>query len=100
MGIMERNNRINLPMVGSFTNATAKPLLLDSLFPFDPYMLKDSKSFVDNIYRPFTGEFLTDDSDEKEERRRRRRTVRLLTLVLGEEERDVTVFGPPIVVVV
>ena len=52
-------------MVGSFTNATAKPLLLDSLFPFDPYMLKDSKSFIDNIYRPFTGEFLMDDSDEE-----------------------------------
>ena len=52
-------------MVGSMTNATAKPILLDSLFPFDPYMLEVSKRFVQGIYRLYTGDFVMDDSDEE-----------------------------------
>ena len=52
-------------MVGSMTNATAKPILLDSLFPFDPYMLEVSKRFVQGIYRLYTGDFVMDDTDEE-----------------------------------
>ena len=48
------------------STSLAKPLLLDCLFPFDPYMLEDSQSFVTEIYRPFTGEFLEDSEDEED----------------------------------
>merc|ERR1711874_94434 len=65
--IVQRNSRINLPVVGSMSSSKAKPLLLDCFFPFDPYMLEDSRVFVTNIYRPFTGEFIDDSEDEEED---------------------------------
>ena len=46
-----------MPVVGS--------LLLDCFFPFDPYLLEETKEFVDQIYRPYTGEFIYE-SDEEE----------------------------------
>ena len=55
--IIQRNSRINLPVVGR--------LLLDCFFPFDPYLLEETKEFVDQIYRPYTGEFIYE-SDEEE----------------------------------
>jgi len=66
--IIKRNSRINLPVVGSLSQAGSKgkPLLLDCFFPFDPYVLEDSKEFVDKIYRPYTGEIIYE-SDEEEE---------------------------------
>lgn len=48
------------------SSSKAKPLLLDCFFPFDPYMLEDSQTFVTNIYRPFTGEFIDDSEDEED----------------------------------
>ena len=49
------------------SSSKAKPLLLDCFFPFDPYMLEDSQTFVTSIYRSFTGEFIDDSEDEEEE---------------------------------
>jgi len=65
--IIQRNSRINLPVVGSLSQAGSKgkPMLLDCFFPFDPYLLQETKNFVDNIYRPYTGEII-DESDEEE----------------------------------
>jgi len=61
--IIQRNNRINLPVVGSLSSASAgaKPLLLDCFFPFDPFILDESKVYVSEIYRPFAGEVFDDD---------------------------------------
>ena len=56
-----------MPVVGSMSSSKAKPLLLDCFFPFDPYMLEDSRVFVTNIYRPFTGEFIDDSDDDEDE---------------------------------
>jgi len=66
--IIQRNNRINLPVVGSLSMASSKgkPLLLDCFFPFDPFLLEQTKEMVENIYRPYTGEII-DDSDEEED---------------------------------
>jgi len=65
--IIQRNSRINLPVVGSLSQASSKgkPLLLDCFFPFDPYLLEETKEYVGHIYRPYTGEFIAD-SDEEE----------------------------------
>ena len=62
-------SRINLPVVGSLSSASAeaKPLLLDCFFPFDPYLLEESKVYINDIYRPFTGEIFDDLSQDDEE---------------------------------
>jgi len=67
--IIQRNNRINLPVVGSLSgsSATAKPLLLDCFFPFDPYMLEESKIYIEDIYRPYTGEIFNDLSQDEDD---------------------------------
>ena len=49
--VIQRNNRLNLPVVGTKASTTsvigeAKPALLDTFFPFDPYRLEQSKNFV------------------------------------------------------
>ena len=56
-------SRINLPVVGSLSSASAgaKPLLLDCFFPFDPYILDESRVYVSEIYRPFAGEVFDED---------------------------------------
>ena len=56
-------SRINLPVVGSLScaSAGAKPLLLDCFFPFDPFILDESKVYVSEIYRPFAGEVFDED---------------------------------------
>merc|ERR1712242_164054 len=67
--IIQRNNRINLPVVGSLSSTTtaAKPLLLDCFFPFDPYLLDESKIYIEDIYRPYTGEIIEDLSQDAED---------------------------------
>lgn len=67
--VMERNNRINLPIVGSLSsaNTTGKPLLLDCFFPFDPYLLPCSKHWVDDMYREYHGDEDDDSEEEGEE---------------------------------
>uniref|UniRef100_H2ZK44 RNA polymerase I-specific transcription initiation factor RRN3 n=1 Tax=Ciona savignyi TaxID=51511 RepID=H2ZK44_CIOSA len=47
--IVERNNRQMLPVVGMATLSVKNPL--ESFFPFDPYLLKRSSSFVHPIYK-------------------------------------------------
>jgi hypothetical protein len=51
--IIQRNSRISLPVVGNLSSSgaplsheNAKPMLLDSFFPFDPYRLANSKVFI------------------------------------------------------
>merc|ERR1712029_1078711 len=51
-------------------NISAKPLLLDCFFPFDPYLLDESKVYIQDLYRPFNGQIFEelshdDDSDEE-----------------------------------
>ena len=54
-------------MVGSLGQAGSKgkPMLLDCFFPFDPYLLEDSREFVEKIYRPYTGEIIDESEDEE-----------------------------------
>lgn len=68
--IVQRNSRISLPVVGSLSGAVGeagKPLLLDSFFPFDPYTLKISGSFVADIYRVYAGAMIEEEDDSDEE---------------------------------
>ena len=58
--IMQRNSSL------SMASSKGKPLLLDSFFPFDPFLLEETKEMVEGIYRPYTGE-INDDSDEEED---------------------------------
>ena len=42
--VIARNSRITLPVVGNLSQSSSgKALLLDSFFPFDPYLLKKSR---------------------------------------------------------
>ena len=72
--IIERNNRINLPVVGNLSqinsgdvSSLAKPVLLDSFFPFDPYMLKESEKYVKDHYRVYNGATIEDSDSEDED---------------------------------
>ena len=74
--VIQRNARLDLPVVGSLSSNTsvigeAKPCLLDTFFPFDPYRLRDSKAFISNMYREYQGtldeEDSSEDSDEEED---------------------------------
>ena len=62
-----------MPVVGSLSssdNISAKPLLLDCFFPFDPYLLEESKVYIQDLYRPFNGQIfeeLSHDDDSEEE---------------------------------
>ena len=54
--VIERNNRINLPVVGSLSSgASVKPLLLDCFFPFDPCLLPRVKPWVERHYLQYQG---------------------------------------------
>merc|ERR1711953_200195 len=66
--VIQRNNRLNLPVVGTKASTTsvigdAKPALLDTFFPFDPYRLEQSKYFVKGHYREYQGSMLDEESD-------------------------------------
>lgn len=68
--IIERNNRINLPIVGGLSSlgtGEGKPVLLDSFFPFDPYMLKLSRGFITDNYRVYQGAMIESDNEDSEE---------------------------------
>jgi len=67
--VIERNNRLNLPVVGSLSSSTdqGKPLLLDCFFPFDPYLLPQSKPWVHQMYREYQGDPHSDSDEEEEE---------------------------------
>ena len=69
--VIQRNNRLNLPVVGTKASTTsvigdAKPALLDTFFPFDPYRLKESENFVKCHYREYQGSLL-DENDSEED---------------------------------
>jgi len=67
--VIERNNRINLPVVGNLSsaNVTGKPLLLDCYFPFDPYRLPNSKHWINEFYREYNGDPHDDSEDEDDD---------------------------------
>ena len=69
--VIERNNRINLPVVGSLSSgAIVKPLLLDCFFPFDPCLLPRIKPWVETHYLQYQGLqgiFQTEEEDDDEE---------------------------------
>ena len=52
---------LDLPVVGTLSSNTssvitdAKPCLLDTFFPFDPYRLRKSKVFFVEMYREYQG---------------------------------------------
>jgi len=68
--VLERNNRINLPVVGSLSSgASVKPLLLDCFFPFDPCLLPRVKPWVETHYLQYQGLqgiLQTEEEDEEE----------------------------------
>jgi len=68
--VLERNNRINLPVVGSLSSgASVKPLLLDCFFPFDPCLLPRVKPWVEMHYLQYQGLqgiLQTEEEDEEE----------------------------------
>ena len=70
--VIQRNNRLNLPVVGTKASTTsvigdAKPALLDTFFPFDPYRLEESKNFVKLHYREYQGSLGDEDSEGSED---------------------------------
>ena len=67
--VIERNNRINLPTIGSLSTSHVggKYVLLDDFFPFDPYRLKESNKFVSDIYRVYVGPIIHPDSDDEDD---------------------------------
>merc|ERR1711994_121955 len=68
--VIERNNRINLPVVGSLSSGSkVKPLLLDCFFPFDPCLLPRVKPWVETHYLQYQwlqGILQTEDEDDEE----------------------------------
>jgi len=70
--IIQRNNRICLPVVGSAQaalsarreDAASKNNVLDAFFPFDPYRLPLSKGHFQGFYREYSA---ADDSSSSEE---------------------------------
>lgn len=60
--ILERNK--NVFYSSNDTNAHVR---IESFFPFDPYKLKSSKHFIDNIYREWIADDDDDSSDEDED---------------------------------
>ena len=71
--VIQRNARLDLPVVGSLSSNTsvigeAKPCLLDTFFPFDPYRLRNSKAFISDMYREYQGTLEEeDDSSDSDE---------------------------------
>lgn len=56
--IMERNARSTLPTVYQDSSGLMSGIShthLDEFFPFDPYLLKRSKAFIDPLYREYSG---------------------------------------------
>lgn len=57
--VIERNNRINLPVVGGLSStivsAGSKPLLLDCFFPFDPCLLPRCRTWIEPVYLQYQG---------------------------------------------
>jgi len=110
--VIERNNRINLPVVGSLSSgASVKPLLLDCFFPFDPCLLPRVKPWVETHYLQYQGlqgilqteeeddEESSDDEEEEEEgvgqkeakvpsRRKRQSSIRSSISSSGRSRQD------------
>ncbi|KAK7082364.1 hypothetical protein SK128_024811 [Halocaridina rubra] len=64
--VMERNKRLGIPAARTDAYVEVKPAVLESLFPFDPYLLQRSKLYIQNHYREFEGlpEDIADDMME------------------------------------
>lgn len=74
--IIQKNRRLNLPIVGqdeigsalnaSFSNVDPGAVL-HSFFPFDPYTLKHSKQFVSIHYRQYVGNIVNEEVSSSDE---------------------------------
>jgi len=83
--VLARNRRINLPVVGSASGGgtdASKPVTLDYFFPFDPYLLENTRDLFEDKYLHYTSwrpteqprdEGLELDEEEEEEENRGRR---------------------------
>jgi RNA polymerase I-specific transcription initiation factor RRN3 len=60
--ILEKNKSIFMS-----SNDASAHVRIESFFPFDPYQLKSSKQFIDNIYREWIADDDDESSDEDEE---------------------------------
>jgi len=66
--IIQRNSRLTLPVVGNQSGGCqARPHLLDAFFPFDPYLLPQSRGWVEPHYRQYTGRPVLEDSEDESE---------------------------------
>jgi len=69
--VIERNNRINLAVVGNLSTASStsgKPNLLDCFFPFDPCLLRSCTKWIDPSYLQYRGMVgIIEEEDEDEE---------------------------------
>lgn len=58
--ILEKNRRCFIPEVNAAGVTGSEINLLDSFFPFDPYLLKDSSGFIADIYQEYECPEVTD----------------------------------------
>ncbi|XP_043226283.1 RNA polymerase I-specific transcription initiation factor RRN3-like isoform X3 [Amphibalanus amphitrite] len=68
--VIERNNRIRIPVVVSTAfglKRLSAEQLYSSYFPFDPYLLKHSASFIKPCYREYEGDPIDSDSESDSE---------------------------------
>nr|CAB3265790.1 RNA polymerase I-specific transcription initiation factor RRN3 [Phallusia mammillata] len=68
--IVERNNRVILPVAGNTSSSLGNQNPLESFFPFDPYLLKRSSVYIDDLYTTWEGrvpqtEEVIEDEDEE-----------------------------------
>lgn len=70
--ILEANKRTEYQAIGSqsvtlIVGDVTLSANLDTFFPFDPYRLKKSQSWIDDIYREWNSVAIFDEEEEEEE---------------------------------
>ncbi|CAC5409642.1 RRN3 [Mytilus coruscus] len=65
--IIERNNRQVLPVACTNGNLDFAGKMLDSFFPFDPYILSRSRKYILPLYREYQGSIEEGDDEEENE---------------------------------
>lgn len=66
--VIERNNRSTLPVIGAEVQASSARCQrsIDTLFPFDPYLLIRSKKYIDPLYQEYNGGFQEETTQEED----------------------------------
>ncbi|KAG1682614.1 RNA polymerase I-specific transcription initiation factor RRN3 [Nymphon striatum] len=68
--IIERNNRNNLPIAiesGGAGDSWRQVSKLTPFFPFDPYLLQSSSTYINSIYRTYEGNVEAEESNENDD---------------------------------